>query len=311
MYETIRKALDKGETVVLDGGTGTEIQNRGVPMSGQTWCAEANRTHPDVVRAVHADYIRAGAQLVIANTFATSPLLFNALGRDSDIASIDASAVRLAREAVEETGQSGIAVAGSFSTMRLVRQGSDRTSFERRWSHDEARPLMRRKAEALAEAGVDLIVMEMMRDLDYSLWATQAAVATGLPVWAGIAVERREDGEIAGFGRPDSRLADIVPAIMGLGCEACLVMHSDLAVTGDALGLVRDHWQGPLGAYPESGYFTMPDWQFVDIVPEDRFVEECLGWRAMGATLLGGCCGIGPSHIGALHETLGREGGTQ
>ncbi|MGE4246901.1 MAG: homocysteine S-methyltransferase family protein [Parvibaculaceae bacterium] len=307
MYDRLRSKLASGETILLDGGTGTEIQCRGVPMSGQTWCAEVNLTHPDTVRMVHVDYIRAGAEVVTANTFATSPLLFNALGRDGEIATIDATAVKLAREAVEEAGRENVAVAGSFSTMRPVPQGSDRTSLTRNWSEADARPLMRRKAEALAKAGVDLIIMEMMRDLDYSVWAIEAAVATGLPVWIGISVEMQENGRLVGFGRPEMTLDTIAPALAGLGGEACLIMHSDLAATTAALDTVRKHWKGPLGAYPESGYFEMPDWKFVDIVAEERLVEECLRWREQGATIFGGCCGIGPSHIGALGRALLRE----
>lgn len=304
MYDRLRRKLARGETILLDGGTGTEIQCRGAPMSGQTWCAEVNLSHPDIVRRVHVDYIRAGAEVVTANTFATSPLLFNALGRDGEIATIDAKAVKLAREAAEEAGREGVAVAGSFSTMRPVQKGSDRTSLTRNWKEPDARPLMRRKAEALAVAGVDFIIMEMMRDTDYSAWATEAAVATGLPVWVGLSVEQQEDGRLAGFGRRDMSLDKVAPVLAGLGGEACLVMHSDLAATTAALDVVRKHWKGPLGAYPESGYFEMPDWQFVDIVAEDRFVAECLGWRGRGATIFGGCCGIGPSHIGALGRAL-------
>ena len=63
MYKIIQQKLDVGETIILDGGTGTDIQRRGAPMSGDTWCAEVNITHPDIVRAVHEDYIRVGADI--------------------------------------------------------------------------------------------------------------------------------------------------------------------------------------------------------------------------------------------------------
>ena len=90
MYDGIAEALARGDTVILDGGTGTDIQRRGVPMDSSTWCAEANLTHPDVVREVHRGYIAAGADIIIANTFATSALLFNALGRDAELIEIEA-----------------------------------------------------------------------------------------------------------------------------------------------------------------------------------------------------------------------------
>ena len=299
MYRKIEEKLRRGETIILDGGTGTDIQRRGVPMSGETWCAEANLGYPNVVRAVHGDYLAAGTEIITANTFATSPLLFNALGRDDQIARIDKAAVKLAREAGAEV------VAGSFSTMRPVIQGSDRTSVQREWTAEEAKPLMRRKAEGLAEAGCDLIMMEMMRDLDYSLWATQAAMATGLPVWAGVSTEKRPDGTLAGFGRHDWALKDIVPALMKTGAKVCSVMHTSPNDTGEALAIVREHWSGPLGAYPESGYFKMPAWQFADTIPPQELVALARQWRAQGVTIFGGCCGIGPEHIAALKEAFG------
>jgi S-methylmethionine-dependent homocysteine/selenocysteine methylase len=304
MYAFVEQKLMAGDDVILDGGTGTEIQRRGVPMHDQVWCAEANVTHPDVVRAVHRDYLQAGAEVITANTFATSPLLFNAIKRDRDIRDIDRIAVRLVREAVEEEEpRTPIAIAGSFSTMRPVVAHSDRTVKAKEWTLKQAEPLMHAKAESLAEAGCDLILMEMMRDVDYSLWATEAAVATGLPVWVGVAVERREDRQLAGFGRPDWQIEDIVAALMATGAKACLVMHTSIDDTADALALVKSNWAGPIGAYPEAGRFEMPNWVF-DALPPADFVEHCRRWRRMGATLLGGCCGIGPEYIAALAATI-------
>src|SRR6185436_20968986 len=101
MYRNIQKKLDAGQTIILDGGTGTDIQRRGAPMSSETWCAEVNLTHPDIVRAVHEDYIRVGADIITANTFATSALSFNAFGRDDDLLKIDSKAVAIAKDAAK------------------------------------------------------------------------------------------------------------------------------------------------------------------------------------------------------------------
>ena len=100
MYKDIQKKLSAGQIIILDGGTGTDIQRRGIPMSGETWCADANLTHPETVQAVHEDYIEAGADIIIANTFATSALLFNNLKRDNDLLEIDRVAVNIAKNAV-------------------------------------------------------------------------------------------------------------------------------------------------------------------------------------------------------------------
>ncbi|WP_421695548.1 homocysteine S-methyltransferase family protein [Aestuariivirga sp.] len=300
MYDHIRQKLARGETIILDGGTGTDIQRRGVPMSSSTWCAEANVSHPDVVREVHADYIRAGADLIIANTFATSPLLFNALGRDDELLEIDRAAVKLAQEAA--SGHP-VAVAGSMSTMRPVVAGSDRTEKQREWPEAEARALFKRKADNFAAAGVDLIMMEMMRDADYSVWATETAQATGLPVWIGISVERH-GGKLTGFGREDQDFENVARVLSALKPDAISIMHTSPNDTDEAIDILRKYWKGPIGAYPESGYFTMPDWTFVDIIPPEELVARSRTWKSKGVTAFGGCCGLGPDHITALSKAF-------
>lgn len=301
-YSRIARKLAQGQTIILDGGTGTDIQARGVPMAGETWCAEANLTHPQIVRSVHEDYIAAGAEIITANTYPTSPLLFNALGRDDDMVRIDREAVRIAREASDGR----VPVAGSFSVMRPMEQGVDRVKAYREWPEKEARTLMKRKAESMADAGCDLIMMEMMRDADYSLWASEAAVATGLPVWIGIATEPRDDGTLTGFARPDEPLTEIVAALAGTGGDVISIMHTLPNHIDNALKIVRGSWQGPLGAYPESGFFKMPDWQFVDIIEPSALVTYARQWQASGASIFGGCCGTNPHHIKALAQAIGR-----
>ena len=297
MYDHIARKLRAGAVIVIDGGTGTDIQRRGVAMHGDTWCAEVNHSHPEIVRQVHEDYIHAGAEIIIANTFATSPLLFNALGRDDDVIALDKAAVAIAKKAA--SGHQ-VAVAGSISTMRPVIAGSDRTLKQQDWPEATARGLFRRKVENLARAHVDLLMMEMMRDTDYSIWATQEAVATGLPVWVGISVERSKDGRLTGFGRNDQSLEDVARALAATGPAAISIMHTSPNDTDEALDIVRKYWNGPLGAYPESGYFRMPEWTFVDIIPPEELVERAKLWRQKGATIFGGCCGLGPEHIAAL-----------
>lgn len=297
MYKNIQQKLDNGQTIILDGGTGTDIQRRGAPMSGETWCAEVNLTHPDIVRAVHEDYIRAGADIITANTFASSALSFNHYGRDDDLLKIDAAAVAIAKQAV---AGKPVAVAGSVSTMRPVQPGTDRTLKDREWPEAQARDLFRRKVENLKKAGVDLLMMEMMRDVDYSVYATEAAIATGLPVWVGISVERGEGGKLVGFGREDQMYEDVAKRLATTKPAVISIMHTSPNDTDEALQILRKYWDGPIGTYPESGYFKMPDWQFIDIISPEELVSKSRAWQALGATIFGGCCGVGPDHIAAL-----------
>jgi homocysteine S-methyltransferase len=290
--------------IVIDGGTGTLIQELGAPMSDDTWGADANLTHPGIVREAHRRYLAAGAEVLIANTYATSPLLFNHLGRDDDVPRIDAAAVRLARDASEGS----VPVAGSFSVMRPTTLGSDRTELFREWPEAQARHLFAAKAAGLVAAGADIIAMEMMRDGDYSVWATEAALDTGLPVWLGISVEEDDAGRITGFGRPQWPLDAFLDSLVGLAPDMVNVMHTAPPTTTLTLDAVRRRWTGPLGAYAESGYFAMPDWQFVDIIAAADYVDLAQRWaETFGIEMIGGCCGIGPAHIAALRAAFPKE----
>jgi homocysteine S-methyltransferase len=304
MYADVLARIDAGEVVVIDGGTGTEVQRRGVAMDGDTWCAEANIGAPDIVRDVHASYVAAGAELVIANTYATSPLLFDHLGRSDDVERIDRVAIGLAQQAAGGRALVG----GSISVMRPVVAGGDRNIVFHNWTETLAREMYRRKAETMVAAGADVLVMEMMRDTDYSVWATEEAIATGLPVWVGIAVERGPDGALVGSSRPECSLEAIVDAIAPLGPDLIAIMHSSPNDTGAALDVVRSRTDVRLGAYPESGFFEMPDWRFVDIIGFDELVARTRGWIEQGgAHVVGGCCGITPDHIAALATAFGRK----
>ncbi len=294
---TYQAKLAGGDIILLDGATGTELEKRGAPMSGETWCAEVNATHPDLIEAVHRSYIEAGADIITANTFATSALSFNAYGRDDDVLRLDADAVAAAKRAVAGTG---VAIAGSISTMRPVVPGSDRTDKSKEWPAGEARPLFRRKADNLASQGVDLLVMEMMRDTDYSLLATEAAMETGLPVWVGISLERQKDGRLTGFGREDQDIDKVFAALAAMQPAVISIMHTSVNDVAASLPLLRRFWQGPTGVYPESGYFKMPGWQFENIISPADLVAEARTWKAQGVTIMGGCCGLGPEHVSAL-----------
>jgi len=155
MYDHVARKLESGALIILDGGTGTDIERRGVPMNDEVWCAVANLTHGDTVRAVHEDYIRAGAEVITANTYASSPLSFAGLGREDEIESIDREAVRLAREAVDRAATSPVAVAGSISVMPAIEKGTERGRAIR-VDPARIRSLYEHKAEVLAEAGCDL-----------------------------------------------------------------------------------------------------------------------------------------------------------
>ena len=298
--EILQRRLDRGEVVILDGGTATELDRRGVPMDSMAWSGTALKTHPEVVRQVHQDYIRAGADVIITNTFATCRHTLESAGLGDLVGELNTRAVALAREAIEAAMvDRPVHVAGSISTFKL---GDTR---DLTISADEAKANYREQAELLAEAGVDLLTMEMMQDLEQSAFAIEAAVSTGLPVWVGYSCRTGDDGREVFLLNPRNEVfADALGQLSRLGGSLVAVMHTEIEDTAPALSVAREQWRGPLGAYAHSGAFAMPSWQFEDVMSPQDYLAEAKTWVQMGVQVIGGCCGTTPEHIRLLREGL-------
>jgi S-methylmethionine-dependent homocysteine/selenocysteine methylase len=293
--------LANGEILLIDGAMGTELERRGVPMHEETWSGAAVIEHPDAIIGAHEDYIRAGAEVIITNTFGASPHMLKAMGYADRDEEIIEGAVDLAKRARDNCGVD-VAIAGSISTMSA---GSDTADPGDRHTDAEIEDSMSRMAQALARAGCDMIALEMMQDCRRAPVATQAAKDTGLPVWLGLTCAWNENRDrLVGFDFPDYAFDDFLAAMLPIGPDVVSIMHSDVDVTTAALEVLKKSWKGPLGAYPESGYFTMPNWQFVDVIEPAELVARARGWVDQGVTILGGCCGLGPEHIRALHDAI-------
>ncbi len=292
--------IGAGGVVLLDGGTGTELERRGVPMNESAWCGDATLGHAEILREIHEDYIRAGAEVIITNTFATARHCLEPIGHGDDVERANRVAVEVARAARARVAERDVAVAGSMSSSFII----DKDSLE--WSRDSRlRATYREQAEILAQAGVDLLALEMMQEPEIALPAIEAALDTGLPVWVGCSCRRVADrGRLGLFNFPNRDFRELLDAILGLPVSVIGIMHTEVPDVIQGIEMVRERWSGPMAVYPESGYFTMPSWQFVDIISPDDLVAEARGWREQGVQLIGGCCGIGPDHIQALSAAL-------
>lgn len=298
MEESWQQQLERDAIVLIDGATGTELQRRGVPMDEIAWSGAAVLTHPDTVRETHEDYIRAGATVIITNTFGSTRQMLEPAGYGEHVEAVHRNAVRLAMEARDSAADRPVAIAGSISTEP---PGFDRAAF---LAPGEEMAAYREAAGLLADAGVDLIALEMINETTHARRAFEAALETGLPVWLGVGCRKSDDGRIVSFDHPDLSFTTLLDELIPLGPAVVNIMHSEIQAVPEALNLLRRRWTGPVGVYPESGYFTKPNWNFVDVIPPAEFVAEALGWVAAGARLLGGCCGTNPDHIAALNAAM-------
>lgn len=293
--------IARGEVIILDGAMGTELQRRGVPMDRVAWSAAALETHPDIIRDIHEDYVRAGADVIITNSFGASRHVLEPAGLGSKVAMLNRRSVDLAKQARDRSGQGrDIAIAGSISSW--IAEGETRntpTPAVARASYGE-------QAALLADAGADLLVLEMMRDIEHSCICIEAARATGLPVWVGFTCTLARDGKTVTLRNRDREMtfADSFDATMAAGGSLVAVMHSDLDATDPSLDIVFEKWSGPVAVYPHSGDWTPPNWIFSDVIAPDAFVRLAQGWVGRGVQVVGGCCGLGPEHIRQLAVAL-------
>ncbi len=294
---TLQQWLSEGEIVILDGAMGTELERRGVPMDDAAWDAAALATHPDTVREVHEDYIKAGADVIITNTFATARHVLEPAGMGEQFRELNIRAVTLAKEARENVADGPVFIAGSISTFTARYDYSYEPRAER------ARANYREQAEVLAESGVDVVTLEMMRDLEQTTYAVEAAVAMGLPVWVGFSCKTTDEGTVVLWDGGHT-LVEALERIPPLGGSLVSIMHTLIEDTPPALREMAGHLSGPVGAYPHSGEFIMPNWQFIDMISPEDFAAAAQEWLEMGVQLIGGCCGIGPEHIRLLRERL-------
>ena len=303
-YREIMADAERGAPVILDGGTGTELEVRGAPMYGGAWCSMATRLAPEVLMDVHRSYIRAGARVIMTNTFSSNRNMLEPAGIGEHFEQLIDDSVQLAQRARdEEDGSQQVAVAGSMShQVPLLGPGQPRP--ETFPSPALARARFSEMADRLANEGVDFLVMEMMSNPELANPAIEAARATGLPVWVGFSVRTNDTGNLTASSRHALSVEQMFSDIDIAGVDVVGLMHSNVTECTQGLRKLRDVWSGPLMCYPDSGYFKMPHWQFEDIIPPEDFAAAGSEWFNDGIAIVGGCCGLGVSHIEALAHAL-------
>lgn len=304
---SLSERLNNNEIILLDGGVSTEIQKRGVPLHSNVWSGLTTKTHPDEVRQVHEDYIRAGSQVITANTYATARHVLESINLGHESKMINLKSVQLAQQARDNAADGDVWIAGSMSSMPPLTASHEVAVGK----HVEAS--YQELAECLAHAGVDLIIAEMMRDIDNATMVIKAAVATGLPVWIGYSTMMTEDGTDVRSLRWKSNdsttesldFATLVKTLSPLGGQAAGIMHTQVNNIDPALEVLGRYWSGPKLAYAETGRLLVPDWSFEEICSPQDYAKEIEGWiNKHGVQIVGGCCGTGPEHIRALKSLL-------
>ncbi|MEL6769023.1 MAG: homocysteine S-methyltransferase family protein [Pseudomonadota bacterium] len=289
---------------LLDGGMGMELTRRSAAAEAvPLWSAQVMMDEPQLVVDVHREFIEAGAEIITLNTYAATPrrLLRNGYGDITE--TLHTEAVRIARAAQEAAGRS-VQVAGCLSPVVQSYRA------EKVPAYGEALAEFRHLS-ALQAPHVDLIIAETMTSIGEGLAATVAARETGLPCWTAFTVDDT-DGTLLRSGEP---VAAAFAAAKAAGASALLLNCSrPEAITAglEAATKALPDLGLPIGAYA-NGFVSiaaLDSDRSVDVLearqdlsPAD-YAAHAMRWVELGATIVGGCCEVGPAHIAAIAAEL-------
>ena len=292
-YRQLMQRIHAGECILIDGATGTEIERRGVPQLNNAWNGGGALSHPEVLRAVHEEYIRLGAEIVISNNFATHYYALRDAAEADRFEAYNRRGVELAVEARNNGGQPGTLVAGGISYWS--------------WSGDhpslaDLKAATERQVEIIAAAGADMFMLEMMIDIDKMRVLLDAALATGLPVWVGFTCKINDAGVVC--LRNGEPLGDALAAIGDKGVDLVNIMHTEVSDIDACLEAAQSVWAGPIGVYAHSSRAVDERWVFENTISPADYCTVAKGWIDRGVRVIGGCCGIEPRHIQQLARVV-------
>ncbi len=269
--------------LVLDGAMGSELIAAGLPAGG---LARANLDHPDLVQAVHQAYLDAGAEALTTNTFAVNRYRQH---HDRELSVRLASAgVRLAREVAARRAAGPPFVLGSLGPLGPV-VGAEITVAEAEDAFAEV-------ALAMADAGVDAFTIETMPSTVEAVSALAGVRRVSrLPVLVSRSLDRDDPLEIAEFAH-----ACTVGGASAVGVNCASGPRQLLPVVARLAGATTL----PVVARPNAGFPTSEDGRPHYHLRPDYLVAQLRAYVAAGASIVGGCCGVGPSHIAALAAAL-------
>ena len=297
-FEKMQARLAAGETVLMDGGMGSEFDRRGM-TNPTTWSGGPMLTHPELVRDIHQEYIESGAEIIITNTFSTGRDVLDQVDLGDKVAQANRQGIEAAVQARSNTGtEDSVVIAASVSTMSPKAQADVPVPYEK------ALETYREQLGELARGGPDVAVGEMLIRISDTLAVIDAAEELGLPVWVGLSLVR--DGDELYLGIQDRHggetLQDAMDAIKDRDIATVFIMHTSVDDTAPGLEIVKKNWTGTIGAYAHFPRRGGPiEGSAID---PQAYLEYARVWSEQGALIIGGCCGTRPDHIRVLREWL-------
>ena len=302
-YKKFIEVLRSGETILLDGATGSELENRGIKMDN-SWCATASLEF-DILKQIHKDYIDAGAKIITTNTYASNRMVLEVAGVEDRFEEINLAAINAAIQAREECGRDDVLVAGSLSHQipyeDAFRSQEEKDKYIKKLTPEYFQKSFDELAFFLADNGCDFILLELMYRPDRIDIIFDSASKVGLPVWAGFS-SRNKDGLIALTTDYEYSFKKMISNVKHHKLDAVGIMHCDIGVIEESIKELKEIYDLPIMAYPEVAVFNFPRYDMSNVIQPNDYLVEAKKWKDAGAQIIGGCCGTTVEHIKLLNE---------
>jgi len=292
------------KVTLIDGGMGQELLKRSGAKPSPLWSAQVMMDYPDVVRDLHVDFILAGARVITLNTYSATPERLARDAEESMFEGLQQKAIDIAEQARDKANVSGVQIAGCLPPL-VASYRPDQAP------EPEVMLETYRRVVAVQQEQVDLFMCETMASISEATAALTAGKESGKPVWVGLTVA--DDASVT--LRNGDALGDAIEKMNALGADATLLNCSKPEAISSA-------WQtlststAPTGAYA-NGFTSISALKpggtvesleaRHDLGPEN-YANFVMQWVEQGASIVGGCCEVGPEHISVIAEKLKAAG---
>ena len=289
---------------ILDGGMGQELLRRSSREVTPMWSADIMLNEPELVRDLHREFIDSGARVITLNTYTATPQRLKRENQFEQLTHLHHAAMRVAQEAIELSQRDDVAIAGSLPPLVASYHPEVSLSYE-----DSL--MSYRQLVALQSPASDIFICETMSSICEAQAACTAAKERGKPVWVAFSVSDTQPNQL----RSGELLQDALDELEVLSPDGIL-LNCSLPEAISACWPLMQQSQAKIGAYA-NGFVSIDALYPGDTVEElemrtdmspEQYAAHAMHWVQKGASIIGGCCEIGPDHIKSLHAKLQNEG---
>ncbi|MCF8231430.1 MAG: homocysteine S-methyltransferase family protein [Bacteroidales bacterium] len=293
------------DIVLLDGGVGQEVYKRAGKPANPMWSSSMMMSRPEIVKEVHREFINAGAKVITVNSYSSTPTRLKRDGKPEWFEELQTQALTLASEARDELGDmaSDVQIAGCLPPLIASYTSDERPFSEIKKEYEQI--------VAIQKPSVDLFLIETISNIKEAQAAIEVAAQTGKKVLMSFTLEDNHSNQL----RSGETIEEALRGVKQYPPDALLFNCSFPESIGEGIKALG-RLDKPFGGYANGFTSVEPlkPGKTVDLLSarhdmhEEKYAQHAMDWVKAGATIIGGCCEVGPSHIDYLRRQLQEQG---